>query len=358
MTALAAELTAIIAAEGPMPLSRFMALCLGHPKHGYYITRDPLGVGGDFVTAPEVSQMFGELIGLWCADVWSQMGAPASVRLVELGPGRGTLMADALRAARAVPAFRAALSVHLVETSPALRARQQAKLAAAGVALAWHDRLEDVPAGPMLLIANEFFDALPIDHYVRGAHGWHQRLVGLDDSGHLTFGLFGAPVPEALIPAPLRAAADGSVVELSPIRAAVADALARRLVDQSGAALVIDYGFTQRAVGDTFQAVRSHAYADPLAAPGEADLTSHVDFAALAEVARAAGAAVFGPVAQGAFLRGVGLDLRAAQLKAKASPLQVAVIDAAVSRLTANDQMGRLFQVLALAAPGLRPAMG
>ena len=180
MTELAREIADLIRAEGPLPLARYMALALGHPRLGYYVTRDPLGRAGDFTTAPEVSQMFGELIGLWCADAWSRMGQPAEVRLVELGPGRGTLMADALRALKVVPALRAGLAVHLVETSPALRERQRAALTGSGVPVAWHERLDEVPAGPILLIANEFLDALPITQLVRTPQGWHERQVGLE----------------------------------------------------------------------------------------------------------------------------------------------------------------------------------
>ncbi|HEX2727344.1 MAG TPA: SAM-dependent methyltransferase, partial [Beijerinckiaceae bacterium] len=199
MSALLDELRQVIAVEGPIPLDRYMGLCLGHPVHGYYVTRDPFGAHGDFTTAPEISQMFGELVGLWAAEVWRLMGSPRQMRLVELGPGRGTLMADLLRAARIVPGFAQAVSVHLVETSPVLRARQQDTLAASGVPVAWHDRFADVPEGPAVVIANEFFDALPISQFVRTGRGWHERLVGLDADGQLAFGL--ASEPRAELPA-------------------------------------------------------------------------------------------------------------------------------------------------------------
>jgi NADH dehydrogenase [ubiquinone] 1 alpha subcomplex assembly factor 7 len=357
MTPLGRELADLIRADGPIPVARFMALCLGHPRHGYYLTRDPLGRAGDFVTAPEITQMFGELIGLWCADAWSRMGAPERVALVELGPGRGTLMADALRALKVVPALRASLAVHLVETSPALQACQRTALAAAGVPVFWHARLEDVPDGPSLIVANEFLDALPVTQLVRAADGWHERQVGLDAEGRLAFGLSPACLPDALVPAPLRAAPPGSLIELSPERAAVAREIARRLVAHGGAALIVDYGHTQSSPGDTLQAVKGHAFADPLAEPGEADLTSHVDFAALAAAARAEGAAVHGPVTQGAFLGALGIAVRAARLKA-AAPGQAQDIDAALNRLIAPGAMGSLFKVLAIADPKLGPLAG
>ena len=355
MTPLEAIVRETIASDGPLPVARYMALCLSHPHHGYYTTRDPLGDAGDFITAPEISQMFGELLGLWCADVWRHMGAPAAVSLVELGPGRGTLMADALRAIAKVPALRAALAVHLVETSPALRTRQRATLP--GGAVIWHDRLEDVPEGPLLLLANEFLDALPVAQLVREPTGWHERQIGLDAQGRLAFGLSPVPVPDALVPPVLRASPPGTLVELSPERAAVAAEIARRVAAFGGAALVIDYGHTSPGPGDTLQAVKGHAFADPLAVPGEADLTAHVDFAALAAVARAKGAAVHGPTTQGAFLSALGIAIRAARLKASA-PEEAPAIDGAVHRLTAEAEMGQLFKVLAIAHPLLPPLAG
>jgi NADH dehydrogenase [ubiquinone] 1 alpha subcomplex assembly factor 7 len=349
LTALRAEIEALIATEGPITVERYMALCLGHPVHGYYRTRDPLGARGDFTTAPEISQIFGELIGLWTAEVWRMMGAPSAVRLVELGPGRGTLMADALRAARVLPAFRAAIHVHLVETSPALRARQEATLAPAGVPVAWHADLAEVPAGPAIVVANEFFDALPIRQFVGTERGWCERLVGLSD-GALTFGL--NPEPDRALSIPVRA---GATLEWPSAGLSLVSALAARVASEGGAALVIDYGHTQSGFGDTLQAVRAHAYADPLADPGEADLTAHVDFALLAQAARSAGAAVHGPVTQGDLLHALGIDARAATLKGRATPAQAEAIDAAVMRLTGSGtgEMGALFKVLALGDPSL-----
>jgi len=355
VSALLDEIRELIALEGPIPVERYMALCLSHPRHGYYLTRDPLGADGDFTTAPEISQMFGELIGLWAAEVWRSMGAPARLVLVELGPGRGTLMSDALRAARVLPAFLAAVEVHLVETSPALRARQEAMLRAAGRPVRWHERLETVPPGPAIVIANEFFDALPIRQFVRAGDGWRERLVGLDAGGRLAFGLAGAPSPAIDVPAP-----EGAVLEWPAIGIEIAGALAERLAAQGGAALVVDYGRAGPAFGDTLQAVRRHAFADPLDAPGEADLTAHVDFARLASAAEARGAASHGSIAQGAFLRALGIEARAAALARRAGPDQAQAIQAALARLTgsAQNQMGELFKAVALTHPHLSPPPG
>jgi NADH dehydrogenase [ubiquinone] 1 alpha subcomplex assembly factor 7 len=349
VTPLHREIAELIAQEGPISVERYMGLALSHPRYGYYRTRDPFGAAGDFVTAPEISQIFGELIGLWAADRWDLMGRPAQLRLVELGPGRGTLMADALRATRIVPQFRAALDLHLVETSETLRQRQEQALAAQASA-SWHRRFEDIPAGPMILIANEFFDALPIRQYVRAGTGWHERLVGLAEEGALAFGLAVQPEPTLGAAAPI-----GAVLEVSPQGLALARAIAERLVAQGGVALIIDYGHVRQGFGDSFQAVRRHGFADPLAAPGENDLTAHVDFAALGEAARKGGAAVYGPVTQGDFLRALGIEARAARLKAKATPSQAAAIDAALARLAGvgEGQMGALFKTTAIADPKL-----
>ncbi|MET3353808.1 UNVERIFIED_ORG: NADH dehydrogenase [ubiquinone] 1 alpha subcomplex assembly factor 7 [Xanthobacter viscosus] len=357
-TPLAQDIAALIAAEGPMPLSRYMALCLGHPRHGYYMTRDPLGTRGDFTTAPEISQMFGELLGLWAVAQWQAMGSPAAFALVELGPGRGTLMADALRAARLVPDFGAAARIHLVETSPVLRAAQARTLAAYADHVAWHDRMEEVPAGPALVLANEFFDALPIDQYVFRSGHWHERRVGLDDEGRLVLGLDPAPsrvAPAfaALLPPP----AEGAVLE--HLESGPARVLSARLNTQGGAALIIDYGHAG-GYGDTFQALEQHRFADPLSAPGNADLTAHVDFAALARIGREAGLRAFGPLEQRAFLARLGLAQRAERLKRDAPAEVRASVDAAARRLAGDGarEMGRLFKVLVLAHPeiGLPPA--
>ena len=351
--------------DGPMTVAAFMAEALGHPRLGYYMRQDPFGAGGDFTTAPEISQMFGELVGLWCVDTWARLGGPSPFHLVDLGPGRGTLMQDMLRAAAVVPAFAEAATVHLVETSPSLRARQQATLGTLPRAPLWHDRLEDVPEGPMLVVANEFFDALPIRQVQKTPHGWFERLVGLEpdsseDAPRFRFVLeaFGSSGAR-LVPQRLRSAPDGSIVEISPASQAVTRLIGERIAAHPGAALIIDYGYAQGpAVGDTLQALRRHAYAPVLEAPGEADLTAHVDFASLATAAREGGAWSFGPVDQGEWLTRLGIQPRAQALKRGATPKQAADIDSALARLIGAEQMGTLFKVLALASPGLGAPAG
>jgi NADH dehydrogenase [ubiquinone] 1 alpha subcomplex assembly factor 7 len=360
MTPLETELRRMIAADGPISVARYMALCLGHPVHGYYMARDPLGAAGDFTTAPEISQMFGELLGLWAAAVWQLMGAPARVLLVELGPGRGTLMADALRAATIVPGFAAAAAVHLVEISPALRRRQHETLAPHRLPLAWHDDVAQLPEAPMIVLANEFFDALPVSQAVKTSDGWHERMVGLDRDGRLALALQPQPMPsfDAALPAPLRNAPLGALYEWRADRE-VAE-LCGRLARFGGAALAIDYGHVDSAFGDTLQAVRGHAFADPLGAPGETDLTAHVDFAALARAAGGAGAAVHGPLGQGEFLRRLGIEARVEKLRANATAAQGADIARALARLTGTGpgEMGALFKAIAFANRNLGPLPG
>ena len=347
-----------IAVEGPITIAAFMADALGLPGLGYYATRDPLGASGDFTTAPEISQMFGELLGLWCVDAWMRMGRPAPVRLVEPGPGRGTLMADALRAARVAPDFLAAVRVHLVETSPVLRDRQAQTLTGhAGLAAPpeWHADLAEVPEGPTLLLANEFFDALPIRQFERHPDGWHERRVDVDPATG-GFRMAVDPLPSAaaaLIPEEVRIRAPvGGVAEVSPAGRTVARLIGERVARYGGAALVIDYGHDRPAPGDTLQAVKGHAYAPVLEAPGTADLTAHVCFASLAAAAGEAGAEAHGPVGQGAFLERLGIRIRADRLRRTGTPAQAAAVDAALSRLVDADQMGTLFRVLAITAPG------
>ncbi|MBB3809362.1 class I SAM-dependent methyltransferase [Pseudochelatococcus contaminans] len=348
-TPLAQELKTTIAASGPITVEHFMALCLGHPRHGYYMTRDPLGLSGDFITAPEVSQMFGELIGLWAAEVWHAMGAPAQVRVVELGPGRGTLMRDFLRAAKAVPGFRNAIDLHLVETSPVLRSLQATTLADSDIAPHWHDAFAQVPEGPVIVIANEFFDCLPVRQYVRANGNWHERLIGLDAYENLAFGL--APEPETAL---TRDAPDGVLMEFPASHLIAMRHIAERVTRDGGALLAIDYGHLRTGYGETLQALRDHSFVGVLEAPGESDVTVHVDFAALAQAALMTGAVVHGPVLQGDFLNHLGINERAATLKAHA-PAHAVAIDAAVARLTDSDSrgMGNLFKVMAVANPDL-----
>lgn len=345
---LADRLRRRIAAEGPLSVADVMAVALVDPEHGYYTTRDPFGAAGDFVTAPEISQTFGELIGLWAAVYWQAMGAPDPVALVELGPGRGTLMADALRAARAVPAFRSALRVHLVEASPLLRRRQAEALA--GADPAWHHGLDSLPDGPAIVVANEFFDALPIVQLVRDGPVWHERRVTVDPAtGGFAWTLApgAAPLAALLAPEVAAAAPDGALAELCPAGLAVARTLAERIGRFGGAALVIDYGHAPSAAGDTLQAVQGHRPVDALATLGDADLTAHVDFAALGRAVVQAGAVQHGPVPQGALLRALGIEARAAALCRTATPAQCATIRSGCARLIDPGEMGTLFKAVA-----------
>jgi len=354
MNAFEKEIRAIIEAEGPIPVSRYMALCLSDPRHGYYTTRDPLGAAGDFTTAPEISQMFGELIGLWCVEVWCAMGAPANFCLAELGPGRGTLMKDLLRAAKIVPDFLKAAEIHLVETSPVLAGRQKETLASSGAKISWHKHVVTLPEGPLIAIANEFVDALPIDQFVKTKDGWRERRVGIV-SGKLAFGLHPAPVPgiDESLPARLRKAFEDSVLErrdLAPIRE-----IGERMTKFGGAMLVVDYGHRRTTLAHTLQAVRAHEFADPLDLPGEADLTSLVDFEALAAIVKKCGAKSYGPIAQGVFLRRLGIEPRAQRLKQGKDAKTRSDIDAALARLIgeAPRQMGELFKAFAFTHPKL-----
>jgi SAM-dependent MidA family methyltransferase len=349
---LAAEIKKLIKSSGPMPVWRFMELCLMHPTLGYYISRDPLGREGDFTTAPEVSQMFGELLGLWTASVWKSMGSPATFHLVEIGPGRGTMMADALRALRVVPPLYQTLSVHLVEINPVLRERQRATLA--GVRnIDWHNTIDEIPEGPAIILANEYFDVLPIHQAVRTETGWHERVIELDDDGVLEFGASADPIPrfEVLLPPLVRDAPIGAVFEWRPNTEMMK--IASRVRDQDGAALIIDYGHLRSDAGDTFQAIARHSYTDPLKAPGLADITAHVDFEALAHAAEDVGARVHGPVTQGDFLTRLGIETRAVTLMAKASPEVSEDISTALKRLVSGGRggMGTLFKVLGVSAP-------
>jgi NADH dehydrogenase [ubiquinone] 1 alpha subcomplex assembly factor 7 len=344
---LESEIRRRIAAAGPMPVSEYMALCLFDQEYGYYTTRDPIGARGDFITAPEVSQMFGELIGLWMSAVWKQMGAPENVRLIELGPGRGTMMKDALRALQIVPDFRKAIVVHLVEVSPVLQRQQEKALEGAGVPVFWHSAFVDVPKGPAIVIANEFFDALPVSQAIKTDRGWHERRIEIDSSGQLAFTIAPEPIPffQTLLPPTLRAARAGAIFEWRSDKEAME--VGRRVAIDRGAALVIDYGHTESGLGETFQAVGQHAYADPLSTPGDLDLTAHVDFQALARGVEAMGARGFGPIEQALFLRRLGIEQRAASLRAKAA--RAGDIDKALARLIGQNRaaMGELFKVAA-----------
>jgi len=329
-----------IALGGPITMAEFMAEALGHPRLGYYRRALPLGAGGDFTTAPEISQMFGELVGAWLAERWRTMGSPTQVRLIELGPGRGTLMADALRATKGVPGFPDAIDLHLVEINEPLRALQANALAACKPT--WHARFDDVPAGPTLLVANEFFDALPVRQFEKTARGWVERMVGLAPDGEsLAIALAPGVTPFAPF---LPDALPGAQAEICEAGRSLAADIGTRLRRDGGWALIVDYGYDS-GHGASLQAVRAHRGAGLLDHPGETDLSAHVDFAALAA---ASGAPIFGPVSQGDFLQRLGIAARAETLKRRASGEQRHAIDTALSRLIAPDQMGNLFRVLAV----------
>lgn len=354
MTMLEQEIMAEIRANGPMGIDRFMALALGHPRHGYYMTRDPLGMAGDFVTAPEISQIFGELLGLLAAMSWQAMGEPSRVALAELGPGRGTLMADALRAARAVPGFTSCLDLHLVEMSPVLQRAQAESLKDCGRQPNWHASVESLPEDrPLIILANEFFDALPIRQFQRYQGEWRERLVGIGADGRLALGLDRQAAPGLTIEGP-----DNAVFETSPVSIDIMRRLAERLVRQGGLLLAIDYGHDRFGFGETLQAVRKHKFAPVLANPGEADITAHVDFSSLAISARRGGALAHPVLTQATLMERLGIHHRAQILKAKAE--NPAEIDAAVERLAGTGQgaMGQLFKALAITSPDLAAPAG
>ena len=349
MSALGDEIKELIRSEGPISVERYMELALAHPEFGYYMNRDPFGASGDFTTAPEISQMFGELIGLWAAEVWAAMGAPNPVRLIEFGPGRGTLMSDALRAARIVPEFRAALDVTLIETSPKLAEIQYETLAHCGAPVAWQPSLAEAPEGPAIFIANEFLDALPVRQYVMSGGRWRERTVRLDPQGKLAFGV--ARDGEAAIPP---TGEEGDILEVNPTAHLLVYELSARLARQGGAALFIDYGHVYSGIADTLQALKDHRPVSALHETGEADITAHVDFAAMARAARAAGAAVFGPIEQGDFLGQLGLDTRA-QALIERSPDRAEEFETARARLAGKGEgeMGSLFKAMAICNLGL-----
>jgi NADH dehydrogenase [ubiquinone] 1 alpha subcomplex assembly factor 7 len=348
------EVKRLIRASGPMPVWRYMELCLWHPQHGYYISRDPLGREGDFVTAPEVSQMFGELLGLWAASVWKAIGSPQLFRLIELGPGRGTMMSDALRALRVLPPLYQTLSVHMVEINPVLREKQKSALTGLRN-VSWHERIDEVPEGPCVIFANEYFDVLPIHQMVHRETGWHERVITLDDDENFIYDLAPDATPgfEALVPPLVGAAPLGAIFEWRPDNEIMT--LARRVRDQRGAALIIDYGHIRSDVGDTFQAIARHSFADPLKTPGLADITAHVDFEALSRAAEAVGARAHGPVTQGDFLQRLGIETRALTLMQKASHEVSEDISNGLKRLIGGGRtgMGSLFKVLGISDPDI-----
>ncbi len=360
MNTLGERIARLIEGQGPLSIAQFMTLAL-HDRHGgYYATRDPFGRAGDFITAPEVSQIFGELLGLWVVQAWRDQGSPTPARLVELGPGRGTLMADALRAAKRVaPDFLVAIDVTLVETSPTLRAVQDKTLAACGLPIRWQASFDAALTDrTVFVLANEFFDALPIRQYVKTEAGWCERMVALDEAGALTFALAPLPAKGLSVPEARGPAEAGAIYEIAPSALAFAEEIGAAIAARGGAAMIVDYGYGGEAgFGDTLQAVKAHKFAPVLETPGEADLSAHVDFAALAAAAARGGARPYGPVPQGALLKRLGLEARAEQL-ARARPDSAAAQEAAVARLMGEREMGTLFQALAILPDRAGPPPG
>jgi len=340
------RLAAQIDASGPLSVAQYMTACLHDPDFGYYATRPALGEDGDFITAPLISQMFGELVGVWVASAWELLGRPAELRLVEMGPGDGTLMSDILRTVRHQPGFAEAADVWLVETSGPLREAQAERL---GEAARWAASLDEVPGGaPLLLVANELLDCLPARQFVRTTVGWSEQAVGLDDAGELAFGLI--PTPAAGL---LPDAAPGQVYEQSAAQAALGAELGARVAADGGAALLIDYGRDAPGFGDTLQALRRHQKVDPLADPGAADLTVHADFPAVMAAAQAQGAQA-AILTQAAFLARMGIGERAEAL-VRAAPARSGVIGRQLNRLVGADEMGELFKVCAIHSPDWTP---
>lgn len=356
-TPLAEKIKAIVRVNGPISVTDYFALCLADPEYGYYKTRDPFGRGGDFVTAPEISQLFGEMVGIFLVHAWEKHLKPKrAVRIAEIGPGRGTMMADVLRVvSKLAPDLYEASTVHLVETSPTLSGIQAETLAGHRDRIHWHQAFDDIPDGFLLLVGNEFFDAVPIRQFVKTSQGFRERLVGLDENGELGFAAGANGIDPSLLPRGHRDTPLGSVAEIAPARSAIMQAIADRLFNSGGTALFIDYGHVEPGFGDTLQAVLEHAFDPPLANPGEADLTSHVDFAALAEMARARSVHVNGMAKQGNFLLSLGIAERAGALGTGKDAARQADIRAAVERLVGNrpGEMGELFKVLAVSSPAI-----
>ncbi len=355
MTRLKTRIAALAAATGPIPVSQYMALCLYDPEDGYYTTREPFGRDGDFVTAPEISQMFGELLAVWLLAAWAALGRPLPVVIAEIGAGRGTLMKDVLRTfARLDPALADGASFAIIETSPRLARLQKETLAPAAARIAWHEEIDTLPQRvPLLIVGNELFDALPVRQFVRVGNEWRERQVGIDEEGRLRFAAGAGLLDPGLLPEAALGAPPGAIIELAPARTALMSAIAARIAADGGAGLFVDYGYFEPGTGDTLQAVRRHRPEDPLESPGEADLTTHVDFAALASAAQSRGLRTH-VTTQGDFLLAMGLLERAGRLGSAAGEAERNRIEAAVERLAGKDAMGTLFKVLALLPPGMK----
>jgi len=351
MTRLGERIAALIRATGPISVADYMALCLFDPDDGYYTTREPFGAKGDFVTAPEISQMFGELVAVWLVQAWQAAGEPLPATFAEIGPGRGTLMRDMARVVRRIaPRLSEGATFALVEASPRLASVQEETLAQSGLRFEWHGTVETLPGQPLYIVGNEIFDALPFRQFVRQDGRWLERAIGLDDDGAFRFGI-GAATVAGPLPAEIEDAPDGSICEIAPAREGLMLAIASRIAAGGGAALFFDYGHLRPGLGDTFQAVRRHRSEGVFDNPGEADLTSHVDFSALAAVARSHGLSTLSAT-QGEFLLGMGLLERAGNLGRSADEATREAIAAAVERLAGPGQMGDLFKVLAVLPAG------
>ena len=365
MTPMQAIIATRIKEQGPISVAGYMYACLGHPDFGYYMSKDPFGRGGDFITAPEVSQMFGEMLGLWILAAWQSIGSPAPFTLMELGPGRGTLMADAMRAATGFPDFAKACQLHLVEISPVLRSAQADKLKDCGQTPQWHETVrgaEQASQGPIFMLGNEFLDALPIHQFQLTKNGWRERMVGLAPDmadglpiDNLCYVLSNEDPPPA-IDQTLRGRTDeiGAIAEICPTVVGTVKECAHAISTRGGMALFVDYGHGQSAAGETFQAVMDHKPVSTLEHAGEADLTAHVDFEAVARSSLLGGATPFGPLTQGEFLTRIGMPQRAIKLT-ESNPGHAESIQIALDRLIEGDQMGSLFKVMALSANGVTP---
>ena len=353
-TPLEERLVDLIKLKGPITIADFMTDALGHPHEGYYMQGTPIGADGDFTTAPEISQVFGELIGLWLVEAWQAMGSPENFNLVELGPGRGVLMADILRAARVRPGFARAAQVWLLESSGRLRLEQQKRLKGTEVKPLWADEFADIPPAPSLIIANEFFDCLPIHQFERIKSGWRERLVGLDDAGErLAFTLGRTPPPPDYGLPEIAESDVGDVFETSFETRSFISEICSALGEQPGHALIIDYGHMERGFGDTLQAVKDHKYWPPLASPGRADITAHVDFELISTIAIDLGINAHGPVTQGRFLDRLGLALRVEALCKDQAPEKAEEIRSGAARIAASNAMGEIFKVICLSSPSL-----
>lgn len=353
MTRLKQRIADQISALGPIPVNEYMALCLFDPSDGYYTTREPFGTEGDFTTAPEISQMFGELVAVWLYQAWQAIGRPMPVTLAEIGPGRGTLMKDMLRTlSRLDLAFTKAASFAMIETSPRLTKIQKKTLEGSAATPDWHESIDTLPKAPLLIVGNELFDAIPIRQFVCTEKGWRERMVGLDDEGALRFFAGAASLDPSLLSEGADDATHGAIAELAPARSALMAMISERIAANGGAGLFIDYGYLRPGIGDTLQALRRHQYEDVLASPGEADLTTHVDFAALSAAARANGIDAHATT-QGDFLLDMGLLERAGSLGTHADEAARAKITAEVERLAGPTAMGELFKVLAIMTVGV-----